>query len=356
METHLMYVGITHETAVPQERAYYSLSEPQKLTLLARLKEQFALRGIALLATCNRTELYLETDRVSAEAVRDALICYVESLHGVALSKLPFRLLDGTADTVQHMLEVANGLRSAVLGDKQIIGQLKDAYQQALRLKNQGTLLERAFQAAFRSHKRVHRETQYQQGSTSTAYSALKMAETHFGKPTSGSLAVLVVGAGEIAEDVLRYLPKFAYRQVSLANRTEEKARALAQRYGVTIYRWSQLERGDFTDYDVVITAVSHRKGLISQIQQDERDRLWIDLAMPTNVDPTLANARNTVYNLDEVTEQVMAVSQAQHQAIPVVKQILEEEVGKFMSWLVLRNRARHYQIHTGTQATLTTV
>ncbi|MEM6362626.1 MAG: glutamyl-tRNA reductase [Bacteroidota bacterium] len=334
MENKLMYVGITHEMAPVAERAYFALSLEQKEDLIRKLKGVLSIRSLIVLTTCNRTEIYFESDKATPDEVRDVLLSFVKNLHDVELDKTYFHLIDHSVSTINHLLQVANGLRSAVVGDKQIITQIKEAYQQALQKQNQGSLLERAFQAVFRSHKRVYAESLYKQGSTSTAYSSLKMAEEFFGKQELKNQAVLVVGAGQISEDVLRYLPKFQFGSVFISNRTSEKAENLAKKYKVNVYSWEHVENGDFTDFDVVITAVSNRKHLVDQVEETSKKRLWIDLAMPSNVNAKVENRSNKVYNIDEVTRHINSVSDAQLKAIPTVEAILKEELLRFTDWL----------------------
>ncbi|MEO1099164.1 MAG: hypothetical protein AAFX57_15645, partial [Bacteroidota bacterium] len=177
-------------------------------------------------------------------------------------------------------------------------------------------------------------ESLYKQGSTSTAYSSLKMAEDFFGKQELKNLAILVVGAGQISEDVLRYLPKFQFGSVFISNRTFEKAESLAKKYRINVYSWEHVENGDFIDFDVVITAVSNRKHLVDQVEETTKKRLWIDLAMPSNVNAKVENRSNKVYNIDEVTRHINSVSDAQLKAIPTVEAILKEELLRFTDWL----------------------
>lgn len=334
MNAQLMYVGITHETAQVQERTYYALSKEQKQAFAYLLTHQLGLKAFAIITTCNRTEVYFESDSVTPYEVRSLLIEYVATLHKVKLATRAFLIFDSTIDTARHLLSVANGLKSAVIGDKQIIQQVKASYQQALTQSQQGSLLERAFQAVFRSHKRVSKESLYRQGSTSTAYSALKMIEAHFGKGMCAHLKVLIVGAGEIAEDLLRYVPKFGFAYVAVSNRTAEKATHLAQQYQIGTYAWQQVVANQLDGFDVVITAVSNRKHLISQPAQTARAMLWIDLAMPSNIDAAIANNLNKVYNIDEVASQVHATNETQLKALPVVEKIIEEELEGFIGWL----------------------
>ena len=329
-----MYVGITHETAQVHERTYYAFNEAQTQAFSDLLTQRFAIKAFTIVTTCNRTEIYFESDSTTPYDVRALLIQYVEALHQVRLSTRAFLIFDRTIDTVNHLLHVANGLRSAVIGDKQIIQQVKESYLTALAQKNQGSLLERAFQAVFRSHKRVSKESLYRHGSTSTAYSSLKMIEAHFGKEALPHLKVLIIGAGEIAEDVLKYLPKFRFSQTFISNRTAQKATRLAQQYQIATFDWSAVEANALADFDVIITAVSHRKHLITKSPQDHRTRLWIDLAMPSNVATAIADYHNKVYNIDEVANRVHTTSDAQLKAIPAVEQILKEELTGFIDWL----------------------
>lgn len=334
MNAQLMYVGITHETAQVQERTYYALGKEQKQAFAHLLSHQLGLKAFAIITTCNRTEVYFESDSVTPYEVRSLLIEYVEAQHKVKLATRAFLIFDSTIDTARHLLNVANGLKSAVIGDKQIIQQVKASYQQALAQSQQGSLLERAFQAVFRSHKRVSKESLYRQGSTSTAYSALKMIEAHVGKAMCAHLKVLIVGAGEIAEDLLKYVPKFGFAYVAISNRTDQKAARLAQQYQIDTYAWQQVVANNFEGFDVVITAVSHRKHLIGENAQSARATLWIDLAMPSNIDAAIANDLNKVYNIDEVATQVHATNEAQLKALPVVEKIIEEELNGFNDWL----------------------
>ncbi|MEL7004588.1 MAG: hypothetical protein AAFN93_17910, partial [Bacteroidota bacterium] len=283
MKSNLLYVGVIHETASVEERSYFALSASEKNDLKEILKSRFLLKGLIIISTCNRTEIYFESPSTSALEMREALIEYTKQLHRVEVSRKVFLLLNHTTETVNHLLRVANGLRSAVVGDKQIIHQVKVAYLDALRQKNQGSLLERAFQAVFRSHKRIHRESLYQQGSTSTAYSSLKLIEDFFGKEDIKNRSLLIVGAGEIAEDLLKYLPKFKFSKKSISNRTASKARKLAKNYDIKTYDWQHVLSNDFSSFDVVIAAVSNQKHLINTTEKDGKRRLWIDLAMPSN-------------------------------------------------------------------------
>ncbi len=334
MRNKLMYVGVTHETASVEDRTYYAFNEEQKNALTNLISQELNIQAFTLVTTCNRTEIYFESDTVTPYELREKLVTYAESLNHQKLSQDVFLMFDHTVDTVAHLLHVANGLRSAVIGDKQIINQVKESYQRALSTGNQGSLLERAFQAVFRSHKRIATESLYQYGSTSTAYSSLKMAASYCKMENIDKPAILMLGAGEVAEDMLKYLSKFSFGEVAIANRTAEKAYRLSKRFGIRVYDWKKVKAGDFASFDLIITAVGNRKGLINAVKNSKKSRLWIDLAMPPNVNKIIMNHYNQVYDLDEVTSRVKATNDMQLRSIPVVEQILNEELKTFTDWL----------------------
>lgn len=290
MKSQLMYVGITHETAPVHEREFYALDHDQKPDLIKYLKKELAIDSIVVLTTCNRTEVYFETKDTPVHEVRDSIIKFVEELHDTSLDRSSFVMLDRSVDVANYLIHVANGLRSALIGDKQIISQIKEAYLEALSKGNQGSLLERAFQAVFRSHRRIQTESLYKQGSTSTAYSSLKMVEQYFGKDALQNKRLLVVGAGEIAQDVLDYVSKFGFKEVFVTNRTMQKAADLAEKHQIATLDWSLITSKSYSDFDIVITAVSNKKHLINELGEAIKKRIFIDLALPSNINPAIRN------------------------------------------------------------------
>ncbi len=331
-----MYLGVTHKSVSVEERSYFAFNKTQRAQFISWIKGKINIAAISMISTCNRTEIYFESSAVTPYQVSDLLLSYVENLHGVnlGLGTDIFQVLNRTDETVNHLMYVANGLRSAVIGDKQIINQVKESYHEALDNRNQGSLLERAFQAVFRSHKRIFKETAYLEGSTSTAYSSLKLAASFFEQPELSKRSVLVIGAGEIIQDVLQYLPKFDFGAVAIANRTTKKAAYLSDKYGIQLYDWEKVEMNDFGSFDVIISAVSNRKDLIKSTGISNKDRLWIDLAMPFNINKDISDSRNRLYNIDEITSLVSEISDMQLEAIPHVEEIIAQELSIYLDWL----------------------
>ncbi|MEM8939960.1 MAG: hypothetical protein AAGC64_11485 [Bacteroidota bacterium] len=334
MDNRLMYLGVTHESASVEDRSYFAFDKAQREKFIHWLKEKVNITAISIIATCNRTEIYFESASAMPSEVRNLLLIYVENLHGVKLCANIFQVFDCTIETVNHLVHVANGLRSAVVGDKQIINQVKESYQEALKSQNQGSLLERAFQVVFRSHKRIVKESTYLHGSTSIAYSSLKLVASFFGRDALKKLSVLIIGAGEIAQDVLKYLSKFDFREIATTNRTASKVAPLVDRYGISSYDWQRIEINDFNSFDVIISAVSNRKNLIRSVDNSGKKRLWIDLAMPSNISEEISNHCNHIYNIDEIASLVCETSKTQLEAIPCVENIIEEELKVYADWL----------------------
>ena len=176
------------------------------------------------------------------------------------------------------------------------------------------------------------------------------MIQGFFGKEELQEKTLLIIGAGEIAQDVAKYVSKFDFWNVFIANRTESKAIKIADIYRLNHYEWKYVEAGDVASFDAIITAVSNRKYLIQQVENCGKKRIWIDLALPSNIAPSIQGIYNTVYNIDEVTRKVESVSEAQLEAIPKVEEIISEELTIFVDWLKkdrVRAFLKSYKEHT---------
>ena len=200
-----------------------------------------------------------------------------------------FRDSDRTEDTVLHLLKVSAGLESSVMGDAEIIHQIRKAYHYSLQTGMQGSLLERCMQTLFKTHKRVSNETGFRDGTTSTAYKALKLIGETFGSEAAEK-KILFVGAGDIVRQLFKYNSKFRYPNIFITNRTESRAAKLARAHNVNTFSWERLTANDLSEFDVIISAVSHASGLIHKGIATDKNVLLIDLAVPGNFAPALAS------------------------------------------------------------------
>ncbi|SDK00436.1 glutamyl-tRNA reductase [Catalinimonas alkaloidigena] len=336
MKRALRYISISHFTASLKDRERYHLTADDRRRLSAALCAHFGdVSSLMLLATCNRTELYFESAATQSDDLRDFFIRWVDAGADVVWERGLFQHSDRTADTVLHLLQVGNGLRSAVVGDDQILAQIKEAYQDACAQQRQGSLLERAIQALHRCYKRVSNETAFRQGSRSTAYRALQLIEQEFGKGQLPHKQLLIVGAGDIARQVVKYLPKFAFGSCAISNRTTDTALALGAQQGLTCWAWKNVEDQDFTAFDAIITAVSHRKELIGSGVRVAGKTVVVDLAMPGNVDRKLRfHEHIRLHDLDAVTEQIAQADQHRKAAVEQVEVLIKDEVAAYTAWL----------------------
>ncbi|MEM9896589.1 MAG: hypothetical protein AAF789_09500 [Bacteroidota bacterium] len=330
----LKYVGITHKTADTKMRSYFSFNNEQQQHLIYELQMSLGLKGIVLLCTCSRTEVYYEAESVPTKLVARRIGDFIFHLHSFCPGGEYFIQKEETAETAKHLLRVAAGLESIMTGDKQIFGQVKSAYQRALAQHLQGTLLERAFQSVFKVHKRIHAQTSFLSGSTSYTYSSLKIVEKKFGKATLETKRILIIGAGEIIQNLLQYFPKFRFQSVHLSNRNHEKASGLAKKYGLKLEDWQSIETNSFDHFDIIIAGVSNRKHLINRPFDSQRERILIDLAMPSNVDPALQNEFTQLINIDQISSENEQVKMAQEKAIPTVNYLLDNELRIFLEWV----------------------
>ncbi|MFZ9003820.1 MAG: glutamyl-tRNA reductase [Robiginitalea sp.] len=327
------YLSISHHTAPVSRRERFHLDEAEKQRLTDALRKTYPdLNALLILVTCNRTELYFETEATRAVQVRDFFINW--KLGEVkSEDQVDFRISDQTDDTVRHLLSVAAGLKSSVLGDAEIIHQIKKAYHLALEQRLQGSLLERCIQTLFRSHKRISNETGFRDGTTSTAYKALKLIGDTFGTEASKK-RILFVGAGDIVRQLFKYNTKFGYSNIYITNRTEARAQKLADMFKVHFWGWDTLLANDLSGFDVIISAASHSPSLIFQGISNERKILLVDLAVPGNMAASLRNQPNVVLeDLDSIGAFLQQNRDNRTAATESVREIVEEEWGLYLEW-----------------------
>ncbi|RKD86537.1 glutamyl-tRNA reductase [Mangrovibacterium diazotrophicum] len=352
MERSLKYISISHHTAKLSQRESFHLTKIQQFQWFGLLRKNFRdITSLMILATCNRTEIYWESEETSAIEVRDFFIQNNSSVVSQEQAATFFRYSNSTNESLRHLLRVANGLDSSVTGDAQIIGQIKEAWMHSNELNMRGSLLERAMQAVFKTHKRVVNETDFHQGTQSTAYKALKLISDEFGRRELTTKKLLIIGAGEISNQLLKYLPKFAFQQVFISNRTEEKAVSLARKNELNVFPWNEVEANQFDNFDAVISAVSNRKKLITKLSQSGTQKVLIDLAMPANIAPALANEENiSLFTLDQISSLIDKNEFARQEALQLVEEIIAEEQNEFSDWLKnrkVRNFLKAYKQNT---------
>jgi glutamyl-tRNA reductase len=329
------YISISHKTATAAQREYYHISQEEKCSLTEVIGNTFKdISGLLLLVTCNRTEIYFESVTTSATTIRDFFISQkITSCTDV--SKQLFKYSDTTEDTAKHLLEVSSGLASLVFGDAEIIHQIKKAHQFSITHKMQGSLLERAMQTVFKSHKRISNETGFRDGTTSTAYKSLKALRKFYSKASLETNKILFIGAGDIVKQLFMYNSKFNFSNIYISNRTHEKAVILAKKYQSKVYSWDKVLANDFKDFDVIISAVSNKHHLIKNISNTVQKVLLIDLAVPSNINKALTTNKNIeFYDLESISAELENTREKRQEAIGEVNEIIDAELLVYNDWL----------------------
>jgi glutamyl-tRNA reductase len=302
---------------------------------ISQIRKSFDdIKGLLILLTCNRTEIFIESKTTNAGQVRDFII--QDTIGKVdSSSKKLFQISDLTIETVRHLLEVSSGLASSVLGDAEIIHQIKMAYQQSCQDGLQGSLLERCMQAVFKCHKRISNETRFRDGTTSVAYKTLKLIANTFDPAEREDLKILFVGAGDIVKQLLNYNNKFGFNSVYVANRTAQKAEELTQKFGGNTYDWDRVLANDFKGFNTIVTAVSNQPNLVNSVAKENGKSLILDLAVPGNTAKHLTEEPHIIhYNLDSIAKALKENHDNRLKSIDQVDLIIQEELQDYLLWL----------------------
>ena len=332
---HLTVLGINHRTAPVEVRSQVAFPPDRLGQALTELRGLDAVDEAAILSTCNRTELYWAGPESPDEQVVDWLTGY----HGLApnqLSRHVYRYTDDIA--VQHVLRVAAGLDSMVLGEPQILGQMKDCYQHALGAGSIDTLISRLFQHTFSVAKQVRTDTAIGASPVSVAFAAVSLARQIFGD-LDGQTALLI-GAGETVELAARHLHERNLGKMIVANRTASRAHSLAARFGG--YGIGLDEIGSHLgEADIVIASTGASETLLAQdtvaaAMKSRRHRpvLMIDIAVPPDIDHTVADLDDVyLYTVDDLKQVIEDNMNTRKAAAEEAEEIILEQTDRFMAW-----------------------
>jgi glutamyl-tRNA reductase len=331
----LIVLGVNHQTAPVDVRERVAVGETQ---LPAALRALLALPGVeeaALLSTCNRTELYAHT----GEGTAPDLLGWLARQHGIDRDVLAaYTYQHHDTEAARHLFRVATGLDSLVLGEPQILGQVKAAWQQARAAGSLRTPLDRLFQQGFQVAKRVRTDTRIGAHPVSVAYAGVRLVRQVFAELDRAT--VLLVGAGDTIELAARHLVHAEAKRLLIANRTLEHAQALASRVGGYALPLPELPR-HLAEADVVISATAAREPILHATTVREALRLrrqrpmfLLDLAVPRDIEATVAALPNAyLYTIDDL-EQVIRENKASRQAAAEqATAIIDLAVEHYMAW-----------------------
>ena len=301
----LVVLGLNHKTVSVDIREQFAISEESARSGLRHLDEQEGIEEAVVLSTCNRTEIYAV---LKNGAARKTLYQFFLALSGNSEAKKEyFFYFEGEA-CIRHLFEVASGLDSMVIGESQILNQIKTAYTMALSEKATKTILNTLFHRAITTGKRVRTETRISYSAVSVSYAAVKLAEKILGGLDDRT--AMVFGAGEAAELLVKNLMGKGLKKVIVTNRHMDKAEDLASKiHGEAVPFHSALSHAD--DVDIIVTATGASQYIVKawdvrnlMMRRGSRPLVAIDIAVPCDIEPEVGNIRNvTLYNIDDLQE-----------------------------------------------------
>ena len=339
---HLLLVGISHKTAPIDLRErvdFQARGVELALRTLAARKPGGHAGELAVLSTCNRAELYMACD--DPATAKSELVSFVSTFHDVdpaAITPHVYDVID--LDAARHLFRVAAGLDSLVVGEPQILGQVKEAHSAARQAETAGPLLNRLFHACFAVGKRVRTETNLGSGAVSVSYAAVNLAKKIFG--TLDGRNVVVLGAGEMGKLTAQHMKSQGVRQVTIVSRTMAHAAQTADAIGGAIAaRWEDMDAA-LSASDIVITATGAAtpiltKAHIESVMRPRRGRplFIIDIAVPRDVEPAAGEIEQVfLYNIDDLQASVRENLARRASEVARAEAIVDEELEKFATWL----------------------
>ncbi|HVJ27411.1 MAG TPA: glutamyl-tRNA reductase [Vicinamibacterales bacterium] len=340
MSLRLFAIGVNHRTAPIEVRERVDFARNGLEAALAGLAAHTPVREMAVLSTCNRAEVYAAAD--SDEAV-ERVARFFGEYHGVSPDDLNSHLyVHRGAAAARHLFRVAAGLDSLIVGEPQILGQVKAAYTVASEQHYTGTVLNRLFHLAFAAGKRVRSETGLGEGAVSVSYAAISLAKKIFGDLSR--LQVLILGSGAMGKLTAVHLRAQGVAGITIASRTRSTADRLAQQIGATACDWSELENA-LIQADIVVTATGAPTVVLTRADLEramknrrERPLFVIDIAVPRDVDPAAGTLDEIfLYNVDDLKGIIESNLEKRTAELARADAIVSSEAGKFATWLQSR-------------------
>jgi glutamyl-tRNA reductase len=352
----LVAYGLNHATAPIDLREKVNFGNDVVPDALHELKNQNGIQEAAILSTCNRTEIYCSVDQEDNYSP----IHWLHDFHGMKQDQLkPFLYKHPDENAVRHVLRVASGLDSMVLGEPQVLGQLKNAYQNAVNAGSIGHQLNRLFQHSFHVAKEVRSNTAIGNHPVSVAYAAVRLAQQIFGDLSNQT--ALLIGAGETIELAAKHLYENGLNRMIIANRTLERSQRLANEYSVYAIQIGDIPK-HLAEADIVISSTASPlpilgKGAVESAIKARKHKpmFMVDIAVPRDIEIEVGNMDDVyLYSVDDLKDIVQENMQSRQNAAKQAEKIVDTQAQEFMGWLnsldavstirALRNQAEQIQ------------
>ncbi|MDH5360660.1 MAG: glutamyl-tRNA reductase [Gammaproteobacteria bacterium] len=333
----LLAFGINHKTAPVDIREKVAF-DPQRLPdALRELVSRDSVNEAAILSTCNRTELYCETE--NSDEIEDVLSWFCE-YHGLNLEEVrPYIYAHPDSSAVHQIMRVASGLDSLILGEPQILGQMKDAFSAANEAGTVGSLLNKLFQQTFTIAKKVRTDTAIGSSPVSVAFAAVSLAKQFFTKMETHT--ALLIGAGDTTELVARHLKETGIGRLIIANRTVEKARQLATELGGFAIGLNEIPQ-HLAEADLLISSTASQEPIVTREMaaaamksRKHKPILMVDIAVPRDIEASIIELEDIyLYTVDNLTSIIQEGMRSRQAAAEQAEEMIESQVVHFMGWM----------------------
>jgi glutamyl-tRNA reductase len=334
----LVVIGLNYKTTPLELREKFSLTRKRHREILKEVGPKSAVAGVVILATCNRTEFYLAVENLDIEVdeLANYLFNLISDFDPISLDRYLYSYQG--MEMIEHLYQVVSGIDSLVIGEAQILGQVKNSFEISQELGLVDKYLYYTFTESFRVAKRVRTETGIGIGATSVSYAAVKLAKKIFGSLEGET--VLILGAGKMSELALKSLVDNGVKGVMVANRTYSRAQKLAQKFSGEVIRWKQL--ADWINkVDIIIgsTAAPHyvlHYDLVKKAMEERRGPLFlIDIALPRDIDPKVIDIPGVhLYDIDDLEGVIEYSLGKRKEELAKVESIITEEKANIREWL----------------------
>lgn len=335
---HILVVGLNYKTAPVEIREKLTFSEANLGVAMSALQGKKSILENVIVSTCNRTEIYAVVDQLHTG--RYYIKEFLSEWFGIPQSEFtPFLFIYEQDGAIEHLFKVSCGLNSMVLGETQILGQVRSSFMLGLERDTTGTVFNQLFKQAVTIAKRGHSETEIGANAVSVSYAAVELAKKIFGSLEQKH--VLILGAGKMGELAIQNLHANGAKKVTVINRTYKKAKDLANRFSGQAKTLEELHSA-LIDADILISSTGAKefvitKDMVMKVEQQRKGKplFMVDIAVPRDLDPEIAELENAfLYDIDDLEGIVEANLQERKKAAEKILIMIESEIIQFKQWL----------------------
>lgn len=332
MQGDFKVISLSFKNTPVEIREVIALDDNLIKSMLVEIKDLFPVSEALIISTCNRTEFYYSSETEIAPQLIQFL-GLKKGIENMDQYAKHFEIINDSAEASKQLFRVSLGLEAQVVGDLQIINQIKRAYQMAADTEMAGPFLHRILHTVFYANKRVFQETNFRNGAASVSYATSELVKTL--AENLESPKILLLGLGEIGEDLARHMAE-TNLDVNITNRTTEVAERLGLECQLNVIPFEELDKS-YQDFDVVISSVAV-KNFISPDQLANTEikgiKYFVDLSIPRSIDPAIEKVKGiALYNIDEIQNNASAALNKRLAAIPEVEAIIDDSLSDLKEW-----------------------